>query len=238
MTKPFEVVFLCSDFIVVDKMPGVVSQGAHSHSSDNNLLTALASRYPGESFYPVHRLDALTSGLLVVAKNSQAASELGQAFASAQVAKTYIALSDKKPKKKQGRIVGDMVKARNGCWKLAQTRTKPAVTRFLSTGLHGQPRLFLLYPTTGKTHQLRVALKSLGAAILGDGRYGGTDSDRLYLHAHQLEFNCFGKGHVFQSLPKTGEHFLTDAFLTMLQSLQQKAKPEPSASRALEPSKS
>jgi len=61
-----------------------------------------------------------------------------------------------------------MLKARRGAWKLARSKESPALTEFVSTSLGQGLRLFLLRPYTGKTHQLRVAMKSLGAPIIGD----------------------------------------------------------------------
>ena len=66
-------------------------------------------------------------------------------------------------------------------------------------------RLFFVYPKTGKTHQIRVALKSLGAPILGDTRYGGTQADRVYLHAFRLKFHFMGKEYTAEVWPEWGE---------------------------------
>ena len=83
-----------------------------------------------------------------------------------------------------------MGKARNGSYRLLRTLDNPAITRFWSRlDTSFGERLFLLKPHTGKTHQLRVAMKSLGAPIFGDTRYGGDEADRTYLHAWALEFN-------------------------------------------------
>jgi len=87
--------------------------------------------------------------------------------------------------------------ARNGSWKLLRSVENPAVTQFFSFGLTPGLRLYLLKPHTGKTHQLRVALKSLGVPLLGDTRYGADKSDRAYLHAWQLAFELDGKSYQF-----------------------------------------
>lgn len=107
----------------------------------------------------------------MLATSREAAGELVSAFRKRQVHKYYVALSDRKPSKKMGSVVGDMEKGRRGAWLLARTHADPAVTRFTSVGVPGgRPglRAFLLKPETGRTHQLRVALKSLGAPVLGD----------------------------------------------------------------------
>jgi tRNA pseudouridine32 synthase/23S rRNA pseudouridine746 synthase len=66
-------------------------------------------------------------------------------------------------------------------------------------------RLYLVEPKTGKTHQIRVALKSLGCAILGDKRYKGADADRCYLHAFSLSFSWQGQVMKFQCEPIEGQ---------------------------------
>lgn len=133
-----------------------------------------------------HRLDTGTSGCLCLTENEQLAAEIGLLFETRQVSKYYLALSDKKPKKKQGLIIGDMKNRRGGQHILLKTTDNPAVTQFFSHSAKQGMRGFLLKPHSGKTHQIRVALKSVGAPILGDSLYGGSSADRLYLHAFML----------------------------------------------------
>lgn len=157
--------------------------------------------------WPVHRLDKLTSGLLLLAKSKAVAAEFGHLFESKSVSKYYLALSDNKPKKKQGKIIGDIVKSRGGSFKLSTANTNPSKTRFKSYAIASGLRLFVLTPLTGKTHQLRVVMRSLGSPILGDIRYKGNESDRAYLHAYQIEFMLRGETFKFNALPSQGEHF-------------------------------
>lgn len=205
-----EVVFRHEDFWVVNKPTGMSVQESHHGPG---VLAALKAMHGGE-FYPVHRLDAGTSGLLLVARNAAANSILSQLFQARQVEKYYLAISARKPEKKQGTISGDMEKGRRGAWKLLHTRVQPAVTQFFSKGLGGQ-RLFLLKPLTGKTHQIRVALKSIGAPILGDEAYAGEPADRMYLHAFALAFEYQGQPYRFTCLPASEGAFacLADAAL-------------------------
>ena len=142
----------------------------------------------GIKLFSVHRLDTLTSGLLLFAKSSQAAAEFTQMFTEHKVQKYYVALAKGKPKKKQGGIVGDMAKSRRSMHKLLRTKDNPAKTQFFSQSVAEGVRLYLLKPLTGKTHQLRVALASVGVPILGDKLYGGEEADRGYLHAYSLHF--------------------------------------------------
>ncbi|GHB58441.1 RNA pseudouridine synthase [Psychrosphaera saromensis] len=174
----------------------------------------LCAAHFSETLFPVHRLDKLTSGLLILARNKTAATWFQQAFENKQIQKYYLALSDSKPKKKQGSISGDMAKARLSQWKLLKTKVNPATTRFFNWGLASGSdnikglRLFLIKPETGKTHQIRVALKSLGSPVLGDKLYGGNSSDRGYLHALMLNFQ-YGDDEVkLISFPNSGSLFV------------------------------
>ena len=102
-----------------------------------------------------------------------------------------------------------MSKARRGAWKLLRSQQNPAITQFMSYGTQSGTRVFLLKPHTGKTHQIRVALKSLGTPLLGDSLYGGeTDSiDRAYLHAFGIRFQLFETSYAYYALPSVGKQF-------------------------------
>ncbi|MCC5854212.1 MAG: TIGR01621 family pseudouridine synthase [Idiomarina sp.] len=178
-----------ADFFLVAKPSGL---SMHSDANVPGIMVHLEA-LTGESLYPVHRLDKGTSGVLLVARHHAAASGLSQLFQQRQVQKFYTAIGGNKPKKKQGAIQGDMERSRNGTWKLCETRHNPAVTQFFSHGTGQGVRLFVMKPSTGKTHQLRVALKSLGAPIIGDNRYKGAPAERLMLHATVLEFSWQGE---------------------------------------------
>jgi len=201
------------DFVVVNKPPNIdCHQAKDAHPDLPTGLFFQLSKQLKRPLWPVHRLDKMTSGLLIMAKTQQTAQDFGKLFESHQVNKIYLAISDKKPKKKQGKIVGDMQKSRSGNWKLCHSRENPAVTRFQSYPLSNGTRLFAIYPRTGKTHQIRVALKSIAAPILGDPRYAAKTQadliDRGYLHAFQLAFNWRGEALLFSYPPQVGKFFL------------------------------
>lgn len=192
------------DFLVISK-----SAGVHFHSQDGSPgLVAQLREDTGRALYPVHRLDTITSGVLLLAKSSEAAGNLNEQFSLHQVRKYYVALAKGKPKKKQGWIIGDMGKSRRSQYKLLRSKANPAVTQFFSQSVMSGIRLYLLRPLTGKTHQLRVALASLGTPILGDGLYGGENADRAYLHAWHLEFRYGGRDWSFKDDPVEGELYL------------------------------
>ncbi|EIW89770.1 23S rRNA pseudouridylate synthase [Alishewanella agri BL06] len=203
MLNAFSVIAETPQFWVLNKAAGL-----SFHSEQGPGLVALAEAQFAEKLYAVHRLDKVTSGLLILARQPAGAAALTQLFASRQITKCYLALSAAKPQKKQGWVKGAMQPARRGAWRLAEAGAAPAVTYFVSQGYQDAPfRAFLLRPYTGKTHQLRVALKSVGAPILGDSLYGGASADRVYLHACALSFSLFGQHYQYQCWPDHGAYF-------------------------------
>ena len=183
--------------------------GLNFHSEDGEAgLVALLRQQVGFELYAVHRLDKLTSGIVLFGKSPEAANQLAEQLRNRQMAKFYIALSDQKPSKKQGAIVGDMAKSRNGTWRLTRSKENPAITQFFSYGLENGLRLFLLQLHSGKTHQLRVAMKSLGSPVLGDAAYGTkAEVDRGYLHAWAVRFVFDGETIELICPPSEGEAF-------------------------------
>jgi tRNA pseudouridine32 synthase/23S rRNA pseudouridine746 synthase len=184
------------------------------HSEEEAGLVVRAEEMLGCKLYPVHRLDKMTSGLVILAKSSETAAIFNELFSERKIEKYYLAVSLRKPKKKQGWVKGDMLQARRGSWKLATTMENPAITRFISASLRPHERLFLVKPFTGKTHQIRVALKAVGAPIAGDVRYANADEarkeDRGYLHAYALRFDLDGEAYCFVQPPEEGERFLSE----------------------------
>jgi len=215
-----------SDSILAIEKPPHIPHHDDDDSNENNemgvisLIRQLQEQkeisYQGR-LWGVHRLDRVTSGVLLLAKSKYVAQELSSMFREKKVIKYYIALSNKKPKKKkQGWVKGDMTQSRRKSWKLCNTFDNPAITRFFTAGLgncdaHLQdfitsddvasnesdvcnailPKTMILFrPHTGKTHQLRVAAKSLGLPIVGDETYNDANVSkhvkRAYLHAVAL----------------------------------------------------
>ena len=211
-----DIVYQTDDFIIIYKPCGL---SVHKDQSEIGLTTLLAEQLGVPQVWLVHRLDKVTSGLLILALNAESAAEFFRLFAEHRIQKTYLALSNQKPKKKQGLIVGDMQKSRNGAWKLCQSKENPAITRFESVSCEPNLRLFILKPQTGKTHQLRVAMKSLGSPILGDALYGkNTENiDRTYLHAARLQFEFKGQSFDVFSPPKEGEWWHLDGVMSQIQ---------------------
>jgi len=212
--QPITIIHNHADWVIVNKPSGISMQHEQGDISTPSLQQrALADIKKIDNnttrLWPVHRLDKATSGLVIFAKSAAAAAIFGQLFSQRKVEKHYLAIALGKPKKKQGWVKGDMEKGRNGSWLLTRTQLNPASTYFTSTALETDQtiakRLYLIQPKTGKTHQIRVALKSLGCAILGDERYKGAEADRCYLHAFAVSFNWQDQVMKFQCEPEQGE---------------------------------
>jgi 23S rRNA pseudouridine1911/1915/1917 synthase len=179
---PLEVVYEDRDLIVVNKPPGLVVHPAPGHRG-GTLLNALLAHCPelkeiGEVSRPglVHRLDKDTSGLLVAAKTELAQQSLVRQFQGREVRKQYLALVWGRLPQKEGRIEGIVGRHPTQRQKMSvhAPRGKEAVTLWrVAREFPGPLTLVELTPKTGRTHQLRVHLASLGHPVLGDATYGG-----------------------------------------------------------------
>lgn len=203
-----------SNYILVSKNAGA---NFHKGNSNTGLVMKVRADLQCEELYPVHRLDNMTSGLLLFARNRPTAANLCLQFKNHTIEKFYLALAGTHPKKKQGTIKGDMTQVRDGEWMLTRSMNNPAITQFFSTGLGNGFRLYILRPHTGRTHQLRVALKSLGEPVFGDHLYYRSkdlkiEIDRGYLHAYAIQFEIKGRLHRFINPPSEGIHFKSEEF--------------------------
>jgi tRNA pseudouridine32 synthase/23S rRNA pseudouridine746 synthase len=220
----FKIITQTDDFIVVAKSAGVNFHDEEQHGSGlfSQVKKQMEEQFSVTELYPVHRLDKMTSGLVLFAKNLNSAQVFGKLFESHLIEKYYLAISDNKPTKKQGLIKGDMAKSRRGMFKLLRTMDNPAITQFFSYSIANKQRLYLLKPHSGKTHQLRVALSSISAPIVGDPLYNASSiADRGYLHAYALRFDYLGTHYEFSLAPSEGEFYLSTLLQNKLTEIEQ-----------------
>lgn len=190
------IVYEDDSLLVIDKESGMVVHPTVDHPNGtvvNALLFHLKRRTKGlgESLRPgiVHRLDKGTSGLLVIAKSGKALESLKAQFKKRDVTKKYLALASKKIEPLFGRIEKPIARHPKNRKKFTVSDAgREAVTDYFSIEQIGPYTLLELEPKTGRTHQIRVHLSSIGCPIVGDRLYGGKAAPRLFLHASYLEF--------------------------------------------------
>lgn len=191
---PLKIVFEDKDLVVVDKQPGLVVHPTVNHPS-GTLVNAIISHLrdlPQDNFRPgiVHRLDKDTSGLMVIAKNPNSLEFLKKQFQAREVEKSYIALVGGSLAKEKGIIETSIERHPKFKQMFAVSKEgKPAKTEYKIFKRYKKYTLLTLRPLTGRTHQLRVHLSSIGHPIVGDKLYGGRMLlSRQFLHASQLSF--------------------------------------------------
>ncbi|MDQ5886099.1 MAG: Pseudouridine synthase [Patescibacteria group bacterium] len=194
-----EILYEDDDCLVVVKPAGVLTHSKGAFNPEATVSTFIRSKTTGMNDNRggiVHRLDRVTSGLLICAKNEAALNWLQDQFAERNVKKTYMAVVSGTPEQPEAII--EMPIERNP--KKPQTfrvgpNGKKAKTQYKVIQSNEKYSLVELYPTTGRTHQLRVHMSEIGHPIVGDVLYGGETSDRTYLHALSLEITLPNKEH-------------------------------------------
>ena len=190
--KELEILFEDEAMVVVNKPSGLLS--VPGKTIKDSAYTRLQERHPDvEGPFVIHRLDMATSGLLVFALTKRANKSLQKQFISRSVEKRYVALLEGEIKEPNGQIElpmrGDPDDRPRQL--VCYEHGKPALTTWtLIETINGRSKL-LLYPKTGRTHQLRVHCAhhlGLNTAMVGDALYG-QKADRLHLHAEFLELD-------------------------------------------------
>lgn len=200
---PLRILYEDSDVIAVDKPAGmVVHAGAGVHSG--TLVNALLHRFGalsqlGGELRPgiVHRLDRFTSGVLLVARNDAAHRRLAEQFSARKIEKVYIALVHGAVKKDQGRIEKPISRdpVRRVRMTARRASGRAAITEYRVIRRFARFALLEVQIKTGRTHQIRAHLSSLGHPIAGDRLYGAPARveglpplERFFLHACRVRF--------------------------------------------------
>lgn len=197
---PFKVLYEDNHLLIVDKAAGILVQG---DATGDIPLVELCKNYikdkydkPGEVFLGVvHRLDRPVTGVVVLARTSKALERMNALFRERETKKTYWAIVSKAPAKSGGTLVHWLMKDERKNKTTAYTTERVDTLR---SELHYEVRasannnfLIEVNPITGRPHQIRVQLASMGCVIRGDVKYGdksANDDGSICLHARQLEF--------------------------------------------------
>lgn len=215
--------------IVVDKPAGLKVHPS-DFSENNTLVNFLIAHFPeiknindpstgsgqassaGSEFRPgiVHRLDKDTSGVMVVARNQKTFGELKNLFKNRKIEKKYLAVVYGKLEKKKGVIDSPLARAENYkkqviAGQKTKTKIRPAITEYNVVQEFANHSLLEAYPKTGRMHQIRIHLTSIGHPIVGDKTYMLKKYKiinmvkRQMLHAETLKFTLFEQDYSFQA---------------------------------------
>ena len=203
------VVFEDEAVLVLNKPAGISVMGER-HETDLVRMAAAA----GEELFPVHRIDKVTSGAVLFAKQLRWHGPLTRQFAARTVGKTYLAITApgglpahgvidlplSTGRKSRVRVAAPrasiIADADRGTWSVpasevfGHVRTYPSVTAFATVWQDAPHALLAVRPVTGRRHQIRVHLAWIGHPVEGDPLFGPADGPRTLLHSWRLEFDA------------------------------------------------
>ena len=199
------------NFIVLNKSSGISVQGGTK--SKKNLIDIFAKSeiFQDTKPYSVHRLDKDTSGVFIIAKKRESAQLLTSLFRLRKVHKTYLAICHGELEKNTGEWNDDLIRYDGG-----KKIVENARTIFKVIDKNSEASLIELKPITGRKHQLRKQLYSIGQPIFGDTKYRLSNSNKginknLMLHSYQIKFKINNVKHTYTAL-------LPDYFKKLLKS--------------------
>ena len=195
---PIEILYEDDDLVAVNKGASMPTHPSHNHHNDT-LANALAWRYKQMGipfvFRAVNRLDADTSGIVLVARNRMAAFKMSNELSSGNISKRYIAVLDGVLERREGSITApirrksDSIILRECCREGEGDYARTDYTLLCENGIFSAVEA---RPITGRTHQIRVHFAHIGLPLVGDylyGKEGQCGMKRHALHAYKLSFN-------------------------------------------------
>ena len=207
-----QVVYEDDDMLVVNKPQGMVVHHCPGHIGDTvvDALAAMGVKLSSTGGVSragiVHRLDKDTSGLMVVAKNDVSHKHLQEQISTKSAIRKYLAIVNNPPAHDEGKVEGNIGRHPTDRLRMAiikdeRFKSRPALTYYkVLERFRNRTGLLELTLSTGRTHQIRVHLASIGSPVIGDPTYNKTKSkyDKQFLHAYHLELDQ----------PTTGKHLV------------------------------
>lgn len=200
LTTDRQIIYEDAHLLAINKPSGYLSE--ELPGSDSSLEELLSAELTEREGHPVvvkaaHRLDRPVSGIIVFAKNYPALESMYRLFKYRKVQKTYWAVTRQKPEIEAGRLVHWLTRDQKS--NITKPNRQPmdqsvrAELEYKYLGTSGGYHLIEVYPLTGRTHQIRVQLSSIGCPIVDDFKYGyprpgPTARKSIYLHAKKLSF--------------------------------------------------
>lgn len=188
-----EILYIDNELIIVNKPAGLLSVPGRGEAKQDCLISRMQNIYP--ELLTVHRLDMPTSGILVLARSGETQSKLGTLFQQRQVYKEYDAVVSGIISNQSGLIDLPLITdwPNRPRQKVDNENGKPSQTKYnvISVNNNKKTTRVKLIPLTGRSHQLRVHMLSIGHIIIGDGLYSDIEEEkniRLHLHASKIEF--------------------------------------------------
>lgn len=190
-----EVIYEDSKLIAINKRSGPITERSpFEQDTVEDAVHAHLSTKRKKPFVGVtHRLDRVTSGVLLFAKNKSTLVALNSAFERRLVQKTYLALTETPPKSKKGtlehHLVVDKKQKKALIYEHKTPESKSALLKYKVLGTTEQGTLLEVFPATGRFHQIRAQLAHIGSPIIGDHKYGSRASHasgQICLHAFRL----------------------------------------------------
>ena len=188
-----EILYIDNDLMIVNKPAGLLSVPGRGIEKQDCLISRIQSKYPEALI--VHRLDLPTSGILLLARSPEVHRKLSLLFQNKDVSKEYTAVVSGIVLQQIGEIDLPLITdwPNRPMQMVDHEIGKPSLTRYQVLDLNKEQNTtrLKLTPITGRSHQLRVHLLSIGHIIIGDGLYSDIEAKkklRLHLHANKIEF--------------------------------------------------
>lgn len=196
-----KVLYEDNHLIAVDKAVGDLSQGDSTGDKSimDDIKAYIKNKYdkPGDVFLGcVHRIDRVTSGVIVFARTSKALTRMNELVKNRNIKKSYLAVLDERPMEPTGKLIHYLHKNHKANFTVVYDVNKPeskkAVLNYELCAELNSKYLVKIALETGRSHQIRSQFSHIGCPIVGDTKYGGSKDNQMkkgiYLHSHELEF--------------------------------------------------